>query len=105
MASLPSGAAWPRAPTARSIPPSGSVSIHSASLIRAWHYILLIIHILYLICRRGKPSSMPGFLTDLVNNKVLDCFFGGVMITPPTALYVGLSLTKSYKGGYTSEPT
>ena len=48
---------------------------------------------------------MPGFLTDLVNNKVLDCFFGGVVITPPTTLYFGLSLTKSYKGGYTSEPT
>jgi hypothetical protein len=48
---------------------------------------------------------MPGFLTDLVNNKVLDCFFGGTAITPPATLYVGLSLTKSYKGGYTSEPT
>lgn len=47
---------------------------------------------------------MPGFLTDLVNNKVLDCFFGGVAITPPSTLYVGLSLTKSYKGGYVSEP-
>jgi len=48
---------------------------------------------------------MPGFLTDLVNNKVLDCFFGGVPITPPQTLYLGLSLTKAYKGGYTSEPT
>ena len=47
---------------------------------------------------------MPGFLTDLVNNKVLDCFFGGSAITPPTTLYIGLSLTKSYKGGYVSEP-
>jgi hypothetical protein len=48
---------------------------------------------------------MPGFLTDLVNNKVLDSFFGGVAITPPSTLYVGLSLTKSYKSGNTSEPT
>jgi hypothetical protein len=58
-----------------------------------------------LFCLERKPLSMPGFLTDLVNNKVLDCFFGGVAITPPTTLYVGLSLTKSYKGGYISEPT
>ena len=47
---------------------------------------------------------MPGFLTDLVNNKVLDCFFGGVAIAPPSTLYIGLSLTKSFKGGYVSEP-
>jgi hypothetical protein len=47
---------------------------------------------------------MPGFLTDFVNNKVLDCFFGGSAITPPTILYIGLSLTRSYKGGYISEP-
>ncbi len=48
---------------------------------------------------------MPGFLTDLVNNKVLDCFFGGSTIVPPSTLYVGLSLARSYKGGYVSEPT
>jgi hypothetical protein len=53
----------------------------------------------------GGRSTMPGFLTDLVNNKVLDCFFGGVAITPPTTLHVGLSLTKSYRGGYISEPS
>ena len=47
---------------------------------------------------------MPGFLTDFANNKVLDCFFGGVAIAPPSTLYVGLSLTQSYKGGYISEP-
>ncbi len=47
---------------------------------------------------------MPGFLTEFVNNKVLDCFFGGVPIETPKALYVGLSLTRAYKGGYTSEP-
>lgn len=48
---------------------------------------------------------MPGFLTDLVNNKVLDCFFGGSEINPPPALYIGLSLMRSYKGGYVSEPS
>ncbi len=48
---------------------------------------------------------MPGFLTDLANNKVLDCFFGGAAITPPSTLYVGLSLTRSFRGGYVSEPT
>ena len=47
---------------------------------------------------------MPGFLTDVVNNKVLDCYFGGLAITPPSTLYVGLSLTRSFKGGYVSEP-
>ena len=47
---------------------------------------------------------MPGFLTDHVNNKVLDCFFGGSAITPPATLYIGLSLAKSYKGGYVTEP-
>jgi hypothetical protein len=48
---------------------------------------------------------MPGFLTDLVNNKVLDCFFGGRAIAAPSTLYVGLSLTKAYRGGYVAEPT
>jgi hypothetical protein len=48
---------------------------------------------------------MPGYLTDLVNNKVLDCFFGGSAIIPPSTLYIGLSLARSYKGGYVSEPT
>jgi hypothetical protein len=47
---------------------------------------------------------MPGFLTDLVNNKILDCFFGGSAIIPPSTLYIGLSLSRSYKGGYVSEP-
>lgn len=48
---------------------------------------------------------MPGFLTDLVNNKVLDCFFGGSAIIPPPTLYIGLSVIRSYKGGYVSEPS
>jgi hypothetical protein len=47
---------------------------------------------------------MPGFLTEQVNNSVLDCFFGGVPIKPPTVLYVGLSLTRASRGGSTSEP-
>ena len=53
----------------------------------------------------GEISLMPGFLTDYVNNKVLDCFFGGSPITPCSTLYVGLSLARSYRGGYVSEPT
>ena len=48
---------------------------------------------------------MPGFLTDLVNNKVLDCFFGGAAIAPPSSLHVGLSLARSYRGGYVAEPS
>ena len=48
---------------------------------------------------------MPGFLTDFVNNKILDCFFGGSAIVPPATLYIGLSLARSYKGGYVTEPT
>lgn len=48
---------------------------------------------------------MPGFLTDLVNNKILDCYFGGVAIAPPTTLYLGLSLTRSVKSGLVSEPS
>ena len=48
---------------------------------------------------------MPGFLTDLVNNKVLDCFFGGSAIDPPRVLHVGLSLARAYKGGFVSEPS
>lgn len=47
---------------------------------------------------------MPGFLTDYVNNQVLDCFFGGQGLASPPRLYVGLSLTKAYKGGYVAEP-
>ncbi len=47
---------------------------------------------------------MPGFLTDLVNNQVLDCFFGGQPFAPPPELHVGLSLFKAYKGGYVAEP-
>ncbi len=48
---------------------------------------------------------MAGFLTEQLNNKVLDCFFGGVPIDPPPTLYVGLSLTRAYRGGYLTEPS
>ena len=47
---------------------------------------------------------MPGFLTDFVNNQVLDCFFGGSTIVPPPTLYLGLSITRSCKCGLVTEP-
>ena len=47
---------------------------------------------------------MAGFLTDHLNNKVLDCCFGGRSFDPPPELHVGLSLTRAYKGGYIAEP-
>ena len=47
---------------------------------------------------------MAGFLTNYVNNKVLDCFFGGSTIVPPPTLYIGLSLIGSSRGGSVSEP-
>ena len=48
---------------------------------------------------------MPGYLTEYVSNKVLDCFFGGSAIPPPSTLHVGLSLARSYRGGFTFEPS
>ena len=47
---------------------------------------------------------MPGFLTDHVNNLVLDHWFGGVVTTPPAVLYVGLSLKYAAKDGAIVEP-
>ena len=47
---------------------------------------------------------MPGFLTDLANNAVLDCLFGGVPIAPPPVLYLGLSLEGASKAGAVDEP-
>ena len=47
---------------------------------------------------------MPGFLTEHVNDQVLDCFFGGRTIKPPSTLYLGLSLIRSGRGGFVSEP-
>lgn len=48
---------------------------------------------------------MPGFLTDLVNNQLLDCLFGGRQIAPPPTLYLGLSLGLSRKDGRVREPS
>ncbi len=47
---------------------------------------------------------MAGFLTDQVNNKVLDCFFGGSPIVPAPTLHVGLSSLKANPGGKVAEP-
>lgn len=47
---------------------------------------------------------MAGFLTDYLNNKVMDCCFGGRPFESPPEVYVGLSLTRAYKGGYVAEP-
>lgn len=47
---------------------------------------------------------MAGFLTNHTNNLVLDCLFGGRPLAPPPVLYVGLSLTRAFKGGYITEP-
>lgn len=48
---------------------------------------------------------MPGFLTEQINNRVLDFLFGGVYFGPPDYLYAGLSLAPARKGGYITEPT
>jgi hypothetical protein len=48
---------------------------------------------------------MPGFLTDYINNAVLEHFFGGVPLPPPPEkLYFGLSQTIARKSGYVMEP-
>jgi hypothetical protein len=47
---------------------------------------------------------MGGFLADAVNNRVLDCFFGGVAIFPPDSLLVGLSRSLANKYGCIIEP-
>lgn len=47
---------------------------------------------------------MAGFLTDSVNNKVLDCFFGGSPIVPTPTLHVGLSSLKANRAGKVVEP-
>lgn len=47
---------------------------------------------------------MPGFLTDHVNNMILDCLFGGRAIDPPATLFVGLSLARASRGGAVAEP-
>ena len=47
---------------------------------------------------------MPGFLTERVSNRILDCFFGGVGVEPVEWLYVGLSLSRAFRDGRVSEP-
>jgi hypothetical protein len=44
-------------------------------------------------------------LTELVNNQLLDCLFGGRPIVPPPTLYLGLSLGRSRKDGRVCEPS
>ncbi len=48
---------------------------------------------------------MAGFLTDYLNNKILDQVFGGSSFSPPSILYVGLSTGASNKAGTISEPS
>ena len=48
---------------------------------------------------------MPGFFTDLANNKILDLVFGAVDYTPPPTLYVGLATNASNKSGLVTEPS
>lgn len=48
---------------------------------------------------------MAGFFTDYANNAILDTMFGSVVYTPPTTLYVGLSLGTANKTGAVSEPS
>ena len=47
---------------------------------------------------------MAGFLTDVVNNKLLDCYFGGAPIVPSLTLHVGLSSFKANRAGKVVEP-
>lgn len=48
---------------------------------------------------------MPGFLTHHAHNLVLDYLFGGRAFTPPPVLYIGLSLTRAFRGGSVTEPS
>jgi len=47
---------------------------------------------------------MIGALTDLANDRKLDCFFGGSPLVPPPILYLGLSGTRANRLGVVSEP-
>lgn len=47
---------------------------------------------------------MAGFLTDVVNNKLLDCYFGGAPIVPSLTLHVGLSAFQANRAGKVVEP-
>jgi hypothetical protein len=48
---------------------------------------------------------MAGFLTDYLNNKVLDLVFGASAYPAPGTLYVGLSQFASNKAGVLVEPS
>jgi hypothetical protein len=47
---------------------------------------------------------MSGFLTDYMNNKILDMVFGATAFAPAATLYVGMSLGGSSKFGIPNEP-
>lgn len=48
---------------------------------------------------------MAGFVTDLVNNKVLDAIFGGEDLERTSTLHIGLTLKEANKSGFVAEPT
>jgi hypothetical protein len=48
---------------------------------------------------------MPGFMTDYLNNKILDMVFGAAPYTAPATLYIGLSTSASNKSGTAVEPS
>lgn len=48
---------------------------------------------------------MPGFLTNLVDNMVLDLVFGAKQWSAPRTLWAGLSLRKAFKEGAIAEPS
>lgn len=48
---------------------------------------------------------MPGFLTDFVNNKMLDILLGAVPYNAPSTLYIGLSRGVASKAGIVYEPS
>jgi hypothetical protein len=48
---------------------------------------------------------MPGYLTDYLNNRVLDNLFGSLGLTPPATLYFGLSRGSANKFGSINEPS
>lgn len=48
---------------------------------------------------------MAGFLTDYMNNKILDSVFGAAAFAPPANLYLGLSQITANKLGVVTEPS
>jgi hypothetical protein len=49
--------------------------------------------------------TMAGFLTDYMNNKMLDLIFGSIAFAPPWTLYLGLSQAAANKSGTYVEPS